>query len=349
MNLLKRLYVKEFANAVAVVLAGLSLMLGSVDLIEAMNKIHGGGAGTYIKYLIFALPQYIVYTMPVAGLFAGLFVIGQAVRNRETIAVMSAGGRTRTLFLPLVAMGLVLTAASFLLAEFVAPPAMQQIKIMTGEAGPSIEREGAIWLRADDGSLVRFYLYQKDTRSARQVEIFQFNRKQELAARIDADGGAVYNGSGWMLKKTRTYDLLAGTVADAPQMTIEHLITPGILDKQVRAPEEMSITELYDYTKRLREAGIRNLKLTVDMNSKLSYPLVNFFMVLFAVALATRRGMGGLAAASLGIAVSLVYWFGYTMCLSFGYAGVLPPLVAAWSVPALFAAVSLALFKTIRE
>lgn len=349
MKLLKRLYIREFLTAASVVLAGLSLMLGSVDLIQTMSKIHSGGAMAYLKYLLFALPQYVVYTMPVAGLFAGLFVIGQSVRNRETIAVMSAGGRTRTLFLPLVAMGLVMTAASFMLAEFVAPPAMRQIKVMTGEAGSFIEREGAIWLRADDGSLVRFYLYQKETKSARQVQIFRFDNAEHLASRIDANGGAVYNGSGWELKKARTYDFLAGTVKDSPRLSIPDMISPNILDKQVKAPEEMSITELYDYTKRLKAAGIRNLKLAVDMNSKLSYPLVNFFMVLFAVAVATRRGMGGLAAASLGIAVSLVYWFGYTMSLSFGYAGLLSPIVAAWSVPALFAVVSLALFRTIKE
>lgn len=73
-------------------------------------------------------------------------------------------------------------------------------------------------------------------------------------------------------------------------------------------------------------------------------------MVLLGIALPMRgRISGGLVTAAVGIGVCLVYWFTYTMTLSFGYSGIVPPLVAAWLVPAIFGFVSVSLLRKIHE
>ncbi|MDA8172056.1 MAG: LptF/LptG family permease [Nitrospiraceae bacterium] len=347
MRLLKRFYLREFLVAFAVVVLGLSAMLSCFDLINQMDKLKSDGPYGFIKYILLVMPQYIVYTMPMAVLFASLFTVGHAVRNRETVAVMAAGGRMRALFMPLAAAGALLALASFGLSQFLAPSAMRQAKAMTGSAGTALFKEGTIWVRAEDGSLVRFSLYSKEAESARQVDIFQFSNGM-LAKRIDA-GGAKYRDGRWVLSNVTAYDLLHPSYSKSAQMTLSGFIDPKFLDKQVLTSDEMGITELYRYTRRLRQAGIRSIKLDVDVQSRFAYPVVDFFMVLFATAVSLRRGMSGLAAASLGVAVSLFYWLLYTFSLSLGYSALLPPLTAAWAVPLAFAAVSMWLFIKIRD
>jgi lipopolysaccharide export system permease protein len=107
--------------------------------------------------------------------------------------------------------------------------------------------------------------------------------------------------------------------------------------------------ELARYLRRLKEAGFKNQRLTVELNAKFSYPLVSLFMVVLGISFSARRGIGGLAATALGVVISLAYWFGYTMMLSLGYAGILPPLAAAWIMPLAFAALGVHLFRGIPE
>ncbi|MDA8086037.1 MAG: LptF/LptG family permease [Nitrospiraceae bacterium] len=347
MRLLRRFYLKEFLVAFAVVVLGLSAMLASFDLINQMDRLRSAGLYGFLKYIMLVMPQYIVYTMPMAVLFASLFTVGHAVRNRETVAVMSAGGRMRALFLPLAAAGAVLALASFGLSQFVAPAATRQAKAMTRGDGKALFKEGTVWVRAEDGSLVRFSLYSKEAESASRVDIFQFSDGM-LAKRINA-GGAKYRDGRWVLSNVTVYDLLHPSFSRSAQMTLSGFIDPKFLDKQVLTSDEMGITELYRYTRRLRQAGIRSIKLDVDVQSRFAYPVVNFFMVLFATAVSLRRGMTGLAAASLGVAVSLFYWLIYTFSLSLGYSGLLPPFAAAWAVPLVFAAFSMWLFIRVRD
>jgi lipopolysaccharide export system permease protein len=112
----------------------------------------------------------------------------------------------------------------------------------------------------------------------------------------------------------------------------------------------MGIAELYQYNERLKSAGFRNIKLSVDLYSKISFPLVSLFMMLLGISLSLRLSLGGgLFSAGLGLFISLIYWLGYTFALSMGYAGVIPALLAAWAMPALFGALSTYFFIQIPE
>jgi lipopolysaccharide export system permease protein len=101
---------------------------------------------------------------------------------------------------------------------------------------------------------------------------------------------------------------------------------------------------------KLKNAGFRNIKLAVDINSKVSFPLITIFMMLLGISLALRMGgSGGFLSAGLGLLISLVYGFSYTFFLSMGYAGILHPLLAAWIMPGAFILLSVYLFLTIPE
>ena len=100
----------------------------------------------------------------------------------------------------------------------------------------------------------------------------------------------------------------------------------------------------------MKEAGIKNTRLLIDIHSRLSFPLINIIMLVVGVSLATRGEIkSGLATTAMGIFISLLYWLGYTASLSMGYTGILPPVLAAWLVPIIFGGVAVYLFIDIPE
>lgn len=348
MKLIQKYYLKEFLKAVAMISVGFSIMLASIELTDNFDILASKTLPNLFIYLLDVIPQFIVYTMPMAALFGSLFVVGQSMRTKEAVAVMAAGGRLRTLFVPLAVTGAFLSVLNFAGAQFIAPAGMKHAKSMLVQTDKSaLYKKGTLWFRANDGSLVRFSLYSKITASAKGVSIFRA-KDGRFSERIEASS-AFNKQKEWVLQDVKVYDLSNGGVTNQKELVLENLVPKNVLERESLDPQEMSLGELKDYTKRLEQAGIKNLKLSVDMNSRLSYPFVNFFMVLLGISLSLRSGMGGLASTSIGVGVSLLYWFSYTMALSVGYAGIFPPVVAAWIIPVVFACGSVWLFFRIRE
>jgi lipopolysaccharide export system permease protein len=133
-------------------------------------------------------------------------------------------------------------------------------------------------------------------------------------------------------------------------MNYPDLESPDLFTREIKGTDEMGIAELYMYMQRLKNAGFRNVKLAVDINSKISFPLINIFMMMLGLSLSSMGKIGGgLFSASLGLLISLFYWFSYTFSLSMGYSGVIPPFLSAWMIPLLFSALSVYLFVKIPE
>jgi lipopolysaccharide export system permease protein len=72
----------------------------------------------------------------------------------------------------------------------------------------------------------------------------------------------------------------------------------------------------------------------VDLHAKIAFPFVCVIMTLIGAGLAARGKIrDGLAiSVTYGIGIAFVYWIVFSFCMSLGYAGMLPPLIAAWGV-----------------
>jgi lipopolysaccharide export LptBFGC system permease protein LptF len=73
-------------------------------------------------------------------------------------------------------------------------------------------------------------------------------------------------------------------------------------------------------------------------------------MLILGVSLPLKSRISrGLIAAGIGLSISLLYWMGYILSISMGNAGIIPPFLAPWLMPALFAAIAIHLFRKIPE
>jgi len=359
MFILQRYYLREFFKLLSLISLGLALIFSILDLVDKIDDFMPSrpSLGSLFLYAFYNFPKYLLYLMPAALLTCTLFIFSHASRNKELVAIRATGGRLRILLYPFIVTGMVLSVFAFLLGEIVVPDFSKrshELKdtLMRKEQKLTF-KEGTLWLRGTDGSPVRIELYIPEKRLAKGVSIFIYG-KELLKKRIEAEEAEwKYAGSSegiWRLRNVTAYDIEEDKIYIMPEMDYPYLEPPDFFSEGIRKPEEMGIGELYRYTARLKSAGFRNTKLIVDLHSKISYPLANFFMILLGISLSIRgKAGGGLFAVGLGLLISIVYWFAYTMMLSMGYAGIVPPLIATWFVPVVFGGIAVYLFSKVPE
>lgn len=354
MKTIQRLYLKDFLKLLCLIVLGLSVIFSLIDLTGKVDDFMAGrpSVGDLIIYALFNVPKFFLYLLPMSVLICSLYTFSQAFHRKEITAVKTAGGRLRNLFSPFVAAGIVLSMIAFLAGEIAVPYFSQKAaefrNSIEGKSKRVIFNDGGLWLKSNDGSPVKIDLYIVEKKIAKGVSIFVIG-KDFLKEKILAEE-ANWNGTVWVLENITKYDMGTGKIQDLKTMTYPDLESPDFFAREIKTTDEMGLFELYRYTQRLKSAGFKNTKLAVDINSKISFPLINVFMMLLGISLSLRVGFGGaLFSSGLGLLISLLYWFSYTFSLSMGYAGIVPPPLAAWIIPFFFGALALYLFVRLPE
>jgi lipopolysaccharide export system permease protein len=356
---LQRYYLREFIKLFSLLSVGLAFIFSILELVEKMDEFlpYKPSLDNLLLYMSLNFPKFLLYLLPAALLICALFIFSQASRSRELTAIKATGGRLKVILYPFITLGLGASIFAFVVGEIVVPDFSKRANelryILKKEQQKIAFQEGSLWIRGEDGSIARIELYIPEKNLAQGVSIFVL-KEDTLIKRIEAQEArwkTVQNPEpSWLLRNVTIYDIPSGNVHKAAEIEYPDLGSPNLFTEGIKTAEEMGIIELYRYNKRLQKSGFKNTKLEVDFNSKISYPLINLFMVLLGISLAMRGTFGGgLFAAGLGLLISTIYWFTYTMTLSLGYAGVIPPFFAAWFMPFVFGVVSVLLFKKIPE
>lgn len=356
MNLVQRLLITDFLKLFGVVAVILSLALSSMELVDDLHKLmtNDPSALDLLKLALYGAPRHFLNLMPMVGLVAALFVVGQAARNRELIVISASGGRLQRLFVPFVLMGLLMSIVGFIVSETVIPPltqsALELRHAITKAPMPVAHfKEGILWMRTPGGDIVKGLYYLNDEqRFVSGIRVFDFH-DGALKRILYAYQAKYASGKGWELGSVLDYDLVTGRMQYSPTGLYKDLEGPEFFSERIRKAFEMSFIELWQYLDKLKGVGFKNPKFEVELHYKLSYPLMALVMVVLGVSVAARRGVGGVTAAAFGVLLSGLYWFGYTMMLTFSYAGMLPPIVAVWSMPLAFGLAAWALYRKIPE
>jgi lipopolysaccharide export system permease protein len=344
MKIVQRLYLKDFLKLLSMLVLGLSGIFSLIDLSGRLDSFIPGkpSVPSLVLYAVYNMPRFFIYLLPMAVL----------IRRKEIVAIRTAGGRLKSLFIPFVAAGICLSIVAFLMGEMVLPDFSKRSaelqNTLSGKSKKIAFNEGALWLKDKEGAPVKIDLYVEDKKVAEGIEIF-ITGKDFLKEEITAQK-AYWDGNTWILENVRKYNMKTGKIENLKKMEYPDLGSPDLFSENIKKPDEMGIAELYRYMQKLKNAGFSDTKLAVDINSKISFPLINFFMILLGISLALRMNLGGgLFSAGLGLLIGLCYWFGFTFSLSMGYAGILPPVLAAWTIPLAFGAAAVYLYVTIPE
>lgn len=354
MKIIQRLYLKDFLKLLFLLLGGLSVIFSLLDMIDKIGSFVPGKSSTadLLLYASYNIPKLLLYVLPMSVLISSLFTFSQAVRKKEITAIKAAGGKLSALTYPFIVVGALLSLFAFITGEIIVPDFSERAadlkNFLEGKGRRLNVTEGGLWLRSKDGSPVKIDLYVAERKAAEGISVFIIG-EESLQEKILAKR-AYWKGDTWVFEDVTRYIVKTGSVEHLPTMAYGSLESPDFFAEELKGAGEMGIAELYRYIQRLKGAGFMNVKLAVDLDSKISFPLVSLFMMMLGIALSLRMSLGGgLFSAGLGLLISLFYWFSYTFSLSMGYAGVIPAIISAWAVPLFFGALSVYLFLHIPE
>jgi len=350
MSILDRYLIKEILKHFALVLAAAVGIYLVIDFFENIDNFMEAGLPVtrMFVFLELKIPLIIVQVTPVGILMAVLITFGLMNKNNEIIALKCSGMSIYYFFRPIFALGLFSSILLFLLSEIVVPLTIGKAnEIYRVEVKKYTQTRGQkdIWFKSSRCIAFISYFNPRD-KTISGIALNYFDGRFRLTRRIDAAEG-VYQDGHWVFKdimeqvldpKTGSYDVRF------QEKKIETLnFQPEDLQRVAKKSEEMSLMELFDYIRDIQAEGYDATPYRVDLQGKLALPFACLILCLIGIGIAVRKiARHGLSVnIALGIAVVFLYWISYSFCMSLGYGGGLPPVIAAWASNFIFGCLAL--------
>ncbi|GGH10488.1 LPS export ABC transporter permease LptF [Silvibacterium dinghuense] len=346
---------KQFLGVFFMVLITFVMLLLVFTFLELLGDIIRNRTPLLIvgEYLLNLAPSQIYIITPLCVLVAVLVVFGLLNRSSELTAMKASGISLYRIVLPVMVISAILATSLFVFDEAYLPKANRKQEalrnVIKGRPPQTMEHPGQNWIfglqQKGQPSRIFFYEYfDADQNTFGNVTVFEFNRDTfSLTRRIHASSahwephlhkwvfehGWDRSFSGEEISNYQTFD-----VSTFPEIVEE----PQYFKKEVRLSTEMSFEELRRYIHDLSQSGFDTMRLKVQLNKKLSYPMITFVMAILAVPFALTMGKrGSLAGIGVAIGVAIAYFVVSGTFEAMGDVNLLPAVLAAWSPDVIFA------------
>ncbi|MBI5562404.1 MAG: LPS export ABC transporter permease LptG [Deltaproteobacteria bacterium] len=357
MKILERYILVEFIKLFAMAaLAFLALFL-VINLFENMDGLmkHNVPLGPSALFFAYQAPFIVSQTSAVAALLATLLSLGALSKHGEITALKSGGVRLLSALTPLFFAGAVISVSVILMNETIVPAAQRRVDSFKrqwyGAQGRGFGHSG-MWVRTEGGILnVRQTDIQKNELNG--VTLYLLERPFTVAGRIGAQNARWKDGA-WMAAEAEVWRFAAD--GHAVKTAEANAALPGVMPPEELigaegAYKNMTIFELNRYINGLVAEGYNAVRFKIDLYGKITFPLVNFIMIMVGIPFALKTGRHGGIAIGVGISVLVAFsfWVVFAVMRSIGVNGVVPPLVAAAFPDLLFFAAGGLMLGYVRE
>lgn len=354
MRLLDRLVIGSFFRLFLAFVLGAPLLFILGDVTERLDDyLDRGVPGLDVALAyVYQLPNFILWSFPIAGLVAAVFTVHSMTTHREIVAAKAGGISFRRLTAPLLVMGVLLTGVALGLSELV--PSTNRIA-----AELLLERSGRREWRA-------YFVYQGEDGRSVSVRRLSVNDSSMVgvvmqtepegdvpALHVIADQATFQGERGWTFHS----GFLRQLSEAVPERSFQFQEMrargfderPDELLEEPREADEMTYAELRRLAGVVQRSGGDPAELLTDMEQKRAIPVATLVIILFGAPLATTSKRGG---AAFGIGLSLGSTILFILLLrisgSLGATGNLPPVLAAWLPNVVFLAAGVVLLARVR-
>jgi lipopolysaccharide export system permease protein len=347
-TILQRYVSREYLKIFGIVFFGLLGITVLVDFFQRIDMFINFPTPVRWKFLYFALkmPQFVFHIAPVSVLVSLLVTLGILNHHREIIAVRCGGVTLMHLCAPLVALGALASLLVFVTNEFIVPESARQLQYVLdtkikNRPARSIFRQNRIWFYGERNTIFNIQLLDPLVKSIEGVTLYRFDPSgKRLVQRIDARRARYLRGRWDFFGVTIRTFLPDGTIKARSfhRQRLRRPERPRDISQYRERPEVMNFPALAEYIRKLRRSGFNPTAYMVDLQAKLTLPLLSFIVTLLAIPIAFRARSGGSGVASLGVSIALgfVYYMTISLGISLGHAGKLSPYLAAWLPNAFF-------------
>lgn len=346
---------REYATNFAIILLSFSALFLIFTFFELIGDIIRNRTAlvTVGDYLINLIPFILYNVTPLCALVAVLVTFGSFSRSSELTAMKATGVSLYRIVTPVLVTTLLIAACLFAFDELYLPAANRRQEALRSEIknkpAQTFLRPDRKWISGQSGptgSPTRIFYYQffdAGKNIFANITVFEFDPSTFALKRRIFASSAHWNErvgqwvfeNGW--QRTFAGDTIASylpfTVTTFPDIHEQ----PSYFVKEDRPAQEMSYNELSRYISDLNQSGFDTKRLSVQLNRKLSYPLITLVMAVLAIPFALSVGKrGSLAGVATAIGLAIAYWVVDGLFQAMGNVNTLPAMLAAWTPDLLF-------------
>jgi lipopolysaccharide export system permease protein len=360
MPLLVRYVLREYLKIFGLVFGSLLTLYLFIDVFEKIQRFmkFQTSMGLILTYSLLQLPTMIFFLMPVTVLLATLLTLGSLSRHCEILAIKSCGVNIFSAIAPLFAVPFVISL--FLLSSNLSliPFTVERTKAIRAsliEHKPlqTVFRQDKLWLKKDPQTIMNIGLFDSAQGAMYDVTIYKLSKVFTLDQTIEAKE-IRYDGRQWIISSgiQRTFhDNGSIDIVPIQNQSIGLDERPADFQQLDLSESAMKFTDLKRYIDRLHRSGYQVSRYAVELQNKLAAPFMSFIVGLVAVpvGLMGKRGISMAKGIGLSLLIGFCYWILYSLCISLGRGGFLPPFFAGWLAHLSFLSIGIGWLATLRQ
>ena len=327
-------------------LVGLSLIFTVFELLGDIlrNQISPWTVG---EYLLNVTPYFLYNVAQYGVLLTVLITLGLMQRYNELTALKATGVSIYRIIVPVLLAGALVAGGLFIADQFYLPHAnrrqdalLNQIK---GRPPQTYLNPSHRWIFGQHSTIYYYQFFDSDKNQFGSLSVFQFNPTTfQLVHRIYA-GRARWadNLNRWVCEQGWERAFRASAIQDYHEYDVSTFALmsepPPYFKKEVKQSLEMNYEQLSRYIHELQQSGFEVVKLKVQLQKKIAFPIITFVMGVLAIPFALSAGRRGtMAGVATAIAIAVVYTLMSGLFEAMGNISQLPPTLAAWSPDIIF-------------
>lgn len=327
------------------IFGGMSIYL-VIDFFDFLERLVRFGATLELTvlFMLYKIPYIIYQVIPISMLLSVFLTLGIMSRHNEIIALRLSGISTRRIVYPLLFISMLVSVGAFLLNEYIVPPTLHKSEyiythVIRGFTPVSQLVRDRFFFKGEKG-IYGISSYSPIKKELQGITLFMLGRPMRLDRRIDARK-ATWNGKEWVFQDVEVRDFRPGMKYKMERYKEKVIPIPEVpydFQRFQKAAEEMSFRELKAFTLRIGKEGYDTTPYDVDLQAKLSFPFLNVITVFIGIPFALRgpRQGGMVVGIVQSLVICLFYYVVFSLSLSLGKTGVLPPFLSAWIPNILF-------------
>jgi LPS export ABC transporter permease LptG/LPS export ABC transporter permease LptF len=346
---------RQFLGTFAIVLVSFVLLMLLFTFFELIGDIIRNHASLVLvgEYLLNLTPRMIYTITPLSVLIAVLVVFGVMSRTSELTAMKSTGISLYRIVTPVLIIACVLATLLFAFDQVYLPKANRRQEalrnVIKNRPAQTFEHPGENWIFGQQGPgrqghIFYYQYFDADHNSFGNISVYEFNPGSfSISKRIFASSAHWEpNLKQWVFEDgwERTFkgDEISTYTPFVVSAFPEIREQPKYFKTEEKLADEMSFRELANYIHTLRQSGFDTIRLRVELNRKLAYPLITLIMALLAIPFALSMGRkGSLAGIAVAIGVAIAYFVVDGTFQAMGDVNMLPAFLAAWFPDLIFA------------
>lgn len=315
--------------------------------------------GQFIPYIYYLTPFLVYETAPLAVLVATLVSFGILAKHSELTAFKATGVSLYRLAAPVLLCSGLLSASLFALDSTYLPEFNRKQDAIRneikGKPPTTFWRPDRQWTFGRGARIFYHRQFNRDSRVLVGVNVYDFDPATFQMVRHISAERAVWDdvASVWVFQQGWVRHLDGAQVTHFD--TFDKSAIAGISEdyayfvKEIREHQQMNFGELQRYVLEMAQSGFDTLRLQIQLERKLAFPLFALVMGVLAVPFALLTGhQGALKGVALAIGIAAAYYSLNALSAQLGRAGQLSPAMAAWAPSAIFGLSGMYLFLRVR-